>query len=76
MIGLLYQHKKKKSIYCVLEVANGHTTDSVKFPEIVVYVDCNRRVWARPKAEFLEIFSLYEGKLGQNSKPKIMHHSV
>lgn len=76
MIGCRYKHKRKGDIYCVLEVANKHATDRVKFPEMVVYVDPQRRVWARQKAEFLANFSLHEGKPRQPRNEKVMHVSV
>lgn len=51
-IGHVYIHIKTGNPYLVLEIAN---TDS-EWPQIVVYVDVNRKVWARPIIEFVDKF--------------------
>jgi len=52
MIGQVYRHKQKDTRYVVVEVANEHAEDHVLWPVLVVYVDENRKTWARPKIEF------------------------
>ena len=54
--GQFYEHKNSKRVYCVLDVANECAIDKQKWPTIVVYVDENRRVWAKEQSDFLESF--------------------
>ena len=58
MIGNVYKHKRQGTRYVVVEVANEHSDDPVLWPVLVVYVDENRKTWARPKAEFDKNFEL------------------
>lgn len=52
VIGHVYINIKSGNPYLVLEIANTNS----EWPQIVVYVDANRKVWARPMTEFLDKF--------------------
>lgn len=57
IVGQYYKHVASGKVYCVTDIANEH---AIKWPVIVVYVDDDRKVWARPMSEFVGGFEGYE----------------
>ena len=75
VVGHFYTHISSRDTYVVVEIANEA---SDKWPVMVVYVDVNRRTWARPMKEFLVKFERYgePDKASEIAKPVVMHHRV
>ena len=61
VIGHIYKHSKTGNLYVVTEIANTNSD----WPQYVVYVDTNRKTWARTISEFVEKFEVSKGFINQ-----------
>ena len=61
VIGHIYKHSKTGNLYVVTEIANTNSD----WPQYVVYVDINRKTWARTISEFVEKFEVSKGFINQ-----------
>lgn len=58
--GHLFVHKKTGRIYVLVSLTNTLSTDQIKFPTSVSYLDpANNTIWSRPIMEFTEKFINY-----------------
>ena len=62
VIGHIYKHSKTGNLYVVTEIANTNSSD---WPQYVVYVDTNRKTWARTISEFVEKFEVSKGFINE-----------
>ena len=61
VIGHIYKHSKTGNLYVVTDIANTNSD----WPQYVVYVDTNRKTWARTISEFVEKFEVSKGFINQ-----------
>lgn len=59
-LGNLFVHKKTGRLYVLVSLTNTLSTDQVKFPTSVSYLDpANNTIWSRPIIDFAEKFVKY-----------------
>lgn len=59
-LGHLFVHKKTGRLYTLVSLTNTLSTDQIKFPTSVSYLDpANNTIWSRPIMEFTEKFINY-----------------